>query len=264
VCCIIPHSRGASQDVELNPQRRFGLFPPDMPDRCGLRRSVPGPERACLAMGLAVAIAILVGCGSSTASITPSPSPIGAPSIGPSGAAPALRTFPPPQTPIEAGSYRWDGFERTITLELGSGWALGHDNPAFFDLFRGSDFPSITFARFTEVYVGGITRAKAVDAASVASTFAGRTDMMVADSSTIELGDMAGRQFDLTTTQPQTPLFFGPAGDFKLDPEFKTRYRVLDFPGGGILVVGVHTRDGRFDDGVSLADPVVATLSVAP
>ena len=84
----------------------------------------------------------------------------------------------------------------------------------------------------------------------------------MADSSSIELGGRGGRQFDLVTLNPRTPLFFGPAGDFKLDPEFKTRYRVLDFPGGGVLVIGIHSRVGGFDDGIALGEPVVSTLIV--
>ena len=120
--------------------------------------------------------------------------------------------------------------------------------------FRGSDFPSISFARFTDVYVDGTTRVEAVDAETVSATLMGRTDVTVTDSSASGLGGRGGRQFDLTTLKAQTPLFFGPAGDFKLDPEFKTRYRVLDFPGGGVLVIGIHTRDGGFDDGIALAD----------
>jgi hypothetical protein len=231
--------------------------------------SLPPRGRRRLAVALATMTLTAVGCGTSAGSIpprtgAPGPSANGTPATDASGDPKAARTFPAPQTAIEPGSYQWEGFERTMSIDLGSGWALGHDNPTFFDLFRGSDFPSITFARFTDVYVGGITRAKAVDAASVATTLAVRTDMTVVDPSSIELGGLAGRQFDLTTTQPQTPLFYGPAGDFKLDPEFKTRYRVLDFPGGGVLVVGIHTRDGRFEDGVALGDPVVATLKVAP
>ena len=161
-----------------------------------------------------------------------------------------------------AGTYRWDGFESSVSIAVGPGWALGHDNAAFFDLFRGSDFPSISFARFTDVYVDGTTRAAAVDAETVAATLTGRADVTVTGLAPVELGGRTGRQFDLATLQPQTPLFFGPAGDFKLDPEFKTRYRVLDFPGGGVLVVGIHTRDGGFDDGVALAEPVVATLII--
>ena len=143
---------------------------------------------------------------------------------------------------------------------MGPGWALGHDNAAFFDLFRGSDFPSISFGRFTDVYVDGTSRAAAVDAETVATALLARTD--VTDSSSIELGGRGGRQFDLVTVNPRTPLFFGPAGDFKLDPEFKTRYRVLDFPGGGVLVIGIRTRVDGFDDGIALAEPVVATLIV--
>ena len=171
-------------------------------------------------------------------------------------------TFPPSQTPIEPGTYRWDGFESSISIAVGPGWELGHDNAAFFDLFRGSDFPSVSFGRFTDVYVDATTRVAAVDAGAVAATLTARTDVTVTDSSAIELGGRGGRQFDLVTVNPQTPLFFGPAGDFKLDPEFKTRYRVLDFPGGGVLVIGIHTRDHGFDDGVALAEPLVATLII--
>ena len=149
-----------------------------------------------------------------------------------------------------------------MTIAVGPGWELGHDNAAFFDLFRGSDFPSISFGRFTDVYVDGATRERAVDAETVAATLMGRTDLTVTDFSAIELGGLAGRRFDLVTLKPQTPLFFGPAGDFKLDPEFKTRYRVLDFPGGGVLVIGIHTRDGGFGDGIALAEPIVATLMI--
>ena len=227
-------------------------------------------------MRVAAVTAILVGCASTTASITP-----GAGTPGPTASATrpsattvaatdtsddprAGRTFPPSQTPIEPGTYRWDGFERPITVDLGSGWALGHDNPSFFDLFRGSDFPAITFARFSDVYVDGTVRMDADDAAAVASTLAGRTDLTVAHPSVVEIGGLTGRQFDLTTTEPRTPLFFGPAGDFKLDPGFVTRYRVLDFPGGGVLVVGIHARTGAFDDAVALGDPVVASLAVEP
>ena len=46
--------------------------------------------------------------------------------------------------------------------------------------------------------------------------------------------------------------------------EFKTRYRVLDFPGGGVLVIGVHSRGEGFDAAVALADPLTSTLRVEP
>ena len=214
---------------------------------------------------LAIVTILLAGCGSSaltSATTVSSSSP--ATSGTASAAAPdaTAPTFPPSQTAIEPGTYRWDGFESSISIAVGPGWALGHDNAAFFDLFRGSDFPSISFARFTDVYVDGTTRVAAVDAETVATTLMGRTDVTVTDFSAIELGGRGGRQFDLATLKPQTPVFFGPAGDFKLDPEFKTRYRVLDFPGGGVLVIGIHTRVNGFDDGIDLAEPVVATLIV--
>ncbi len=214
---------------------------------------------------LVVMTVLVAGCGtlaSSNVSSASSSSPASlatASSVEPTTTA---LTFPTSQTPIEPGTYRWDGFEPSITIALGPGWALGHDNAAFFDLFRGSDFPSVSFGRFTDVYVDGTTRVPAVDAETVAATLMGRTDLTMTHLSEIELGGRAGRRFDLVTLAPQTPLFFGPAGDFKLDPEFKTRYRVIDFPGGGVLVIGVHTRDGGFDDGVALAEPIVETLVV--
>lgn len=173
-------------------------------------------------------------------------------------------TFPPSQTPIEPGTYRWDGFGHAIAVTLGAGWDLGHDKPTLFDLFRGNDFPAITFARFTEVYADGSTKVPAMDAATAVATLLARSDMTVTTPATIDLGGLAGRQFDVTTTVPRTPLFFGASGDFRLDPEFRTRYRILDFPGGGILVIGIHAHLADFDAAVALADPVVATFSVGP
>ena len=211
---------------------------------------------------LVAAAVVLAGCGTPASSSVSNSSqaPLAtANSSVPTGTA---LTFPPSQTPIEPGIYRWDGFEPSITIALGPGWALGHHNAAFFDLFRGSDFPSVTFGRFTDVYVDGTTRVPAVDAETVAATLMGRTDMTVTVLSDDELGGHAGRRFDLVTLAPRTPLFFGPAGDFKLDPEFKTRYRVLDFPGGGVLVIGIHTRQAGFDDGVTLAEPIVETVII--
>lgn len=176
---------------------------------------------------------------------------------------PAL-TFPPSQTPIEPGTYRWDGFDRPVSVALGPGWQLGHDNPAFFDLFRGSDFPAVSFARFTDVYADRAHRVVADDVVSVETSLLERTDLALTGVTPTTLGGLEGWQFDLATQEARTPLFFGPAGDFQLDPEFKTRYRVLDFPGGGVLVVGIHSRVDAFDAGVALGEPVVATLVVEP
>ena len=225
-----------------------------------------GSGVAGTAVATITAVAVLVaGCASpAPASVATVASSSPASSTTASTAAPAdtALTFPPSQTAIEPGTYRWDGFESSVSMVLGPGWALGHDDAAFFDLFRGSDFPSVSFGRFTKVYLDATTRVAAVDAETVAATLMGRADLTVTNFSAIELSGRGGRQFDLATVNPQTPLFFGPAGDFKLDPEFKTRYRVLDFPGGGVLVVGIHTRDGGFDDGVALAEPLVASLIV--
>jgi hypothetical protein len=243
------------------------------------RRRGPGvrPRGGGFGATALLAVAVLInGCAapgapSVSASSTPPAASGGTASLPPaptggtaSSPEPGGQAFPPPQTPIAAGTYQWDGFERWISVSLGPGWALGHDNPSFFDLFRGSDFPSISFARFTDVYVDATHRAAAADASTVAGILAGRTDMTVRNASAIELGGLRGRLFDLTTVAPMTPLFLGPAGDFKLDPEFKTRYRILDFPGGGILVVGIHARAAGFEDGVALGDPVVSSLAVEP
>jgi hypothetical protein len=211
---------------------------------------------------IGVATILVAGCAASSVSNVSNSSPASSVTVNTAAPEETAPTFPPSQTTIEPGTYRWAGFASPISITVGSGWALGHDNAAFFDLFRGSDFPSISFARFTDVYADGATRVAAVDAETVATTLTGRTDVTVTDSSAIELSGRDGRQFDLSTLQPQTPVFFGPAGDFKLDPEFKTRYRVLDFPGGGVLVIGIHTRLEDFDDGLALAEPVVASLIV--
>jgi hypothetical protein len=221
------------------------------------------PRAGAIAVTLAL-ITVLVGaCGTAASPGAPAAS-LGATASSSTSTSSAIVTFPPSQTPIAPGTYSWVGFERVISVTVGPGWALGHDNPRFFDLFRGSQFPSVSFARFTDVYVDGTTRATAVDAATVAATLLARADVAVSNDSAIELGGLRGRQFDLVTLQPGTPLFFGPAGDFKLEPTFKTRYRVLDFPGGGVLVIGIHAHADAFDAGISLGDPVLMTLVVEP
>jgi hypothetical protein len=214
----------------------------------GVAARVPGATAAILAI-----VVMVAGCAGSLPSDSPSATPT---------AANPARTFPPSQTPIEAGTYMWSGFEHPITVQLGAGWDLGHNDPTFFDLFRGSDFPSVTFARFTDIYVDGTTREAATRSALVLAKLSIRADVVLTKISTIELGGLQGQQFDLATTAAKTPLFFGAAGDFRLDPEFKTRYRVLDFPGGGILVIGIHAHLADFDAAVALGDPIVATLTV--
>jgi len=222
-------------------------------------------RRGILVAAIGVVAILVTGCGRQAPSIAPSSDPGGQATEGPSATpGPVAATFPPSQTPIEPGTYRWDGFARPVSFILGSGWQLGHDNPAFFDLFRGSDFPSVSFARFTDVYADRTHRVVAGDAEFVETSLRGRADLTVTGPSAIELGGLEGWQFDLTTLEARTPLFFGPAGDFQLDPEFKTRYLVLDFPGGGVLVIGIHARAAAFEAGVALGDPVVATLIVEP
>jgi hypothetical protein len=236
-----------------------------------LRRIDPAVRGLAL-IAIAGVTALLIACGAPAGTPTGSPSQV-APSQGASSPVPAstsatpadvVATFPPSQVAIEPGTYRWDGFARSISITLGSGWALGHDDAAFFDLFRGSDFPAVSFARFTDVYADATTRSEATDSATVAATLGSRRDMTVTEPTTIDLGGLPGRQFDLTTTAPKTALFFGPAGDFRLDPEFKTRYRVLDFPGGGVLVIGIHAHEDEFDAAVALAEPLTSTLQVEP
>ena len=200
-------------------------------------------HRAALTALVSVTV-LLMACGGSAATPSTSAAPVS-----------VVATFPPSQTAIEPGSYRWDGFERSIAITVDSGWEIGHDDPTFFDLFRGSDFPSVSFARFTEVYKDAVTRVEATDPATVAATLGERPDVTMTKPTAITLGGLGGLQFDLTTTAPKTPLFLGRAGDFRLEPEFKTRYRVLEFPGGGVLVIGVHSRGDAFDAAVALADP---------
>lgn len=230
-------------------------------------RAVPSDVSSRRGRGTALAVAglaaLLAACGPS-ANPASSGAPGSAPPIASATAPSTGATLPPPQTPIGPGTYRWDGFEHTILVTLGEGWDLGHNNPTFFDLFRGSDFPAVTFARFTHVYLDGTSRAQATDAAGAATTFAGRPDMTVTQPLDIQLGGLSGRQFDVTTKAAKTPLFFGQAGDFRLDPEFSTRYRILDFPGGGILVIGIHAHVADFDGALALGEPVVTTFRVEP
>ncbi len=71
-------------------------------------------------------------------------------------------------------------------------------------------------------YTDGVSLEAATDPADIVATLSARDDLTITAPKAIELGGMQGQQFDLVTTQPKTPVFFGPAGDFRLDPEFKT------------------------------------------
>jgi hypothetical protein len=223
---------------------------------------------------VAASVGLVGGCA--TASTTPGPIGASVPpsaSVAPSASAAATsgiashlagaeRTLPPSQVPIAPGTYRWDGFVPAVSFELESGWQVGHRHPEFFDLFRGDDFPGVSFGRFDDVFTGVSAPVPASDAATVVASLSGFPGLTVSPPRPIELGGLPGQEFTLTSSVQQTPLFRGAGGDFKMDPGFETRYRILDLPDGGVLVVGVVARDCGLDEAEELAAPILASLTI--
>jgi hypothetical protein len=223
--------------------------------------------RTAARLGAILTLGVVASCGTpaaSSAGLASTVAQTAGPTGSPASSVAAARTFPPSQTPIAPGRYRWSRVAPAVSFDVGPGWELGHAHPEFFDLFRGSDFPSVSFARFTSVHSDATTQVPATDAQTVVAALSARSDVTLSGAEAVTLGGLSGTRFDLSVASPQTPLFMGPAGAFKMDPGFVNRYRVLDLPGGGVLVIGVHVRGDGIEAASGLAEPIFASFAVDP
>jgi hypothetical protein len=233
-----------------------------------------------LGIGLLGAL-VLGGCGTtgpSTAASRGSAATSGPPTAAPS--APVAVT-PRPPTPrptaggvlpasgreVLAGTYVWDGFAPRVQLTLANGgWLVGHRHDEFFDLFPTNvgpaDGPGVGFGRFDRVY-GATGPVPMADAEAVVAALESNPAIEVERLGPAELAGLEGLLVDLRVNAAQTAVFDGPAGAFHLDPGWKGRYRFLDVP-GGVLLVSVLAPDARFDVGLTLAEPILEAVRLAP
>ena len=224
---------------------------------------------ACEAL-FALAVMVLVGGCSGTAITTPAPSAAEPRTPAPSGmypgASPGQTSKPLPSGVamltdgvLEPGTYRFDGFEPAVEVTVGDGWEVGHFHPDFFDLFHAGDFPSVGFARFATVKHRDGTTYAAVTAEAVVAALRSNPDLEVVDVGPVLVAGLAGRTVDIRAKREQSPLFSTPNGDFRFDPEFISRWHILEVDGGTMQIL-VAARPGKLDAAIEATSSILSSL----
>ena len=72
---------------------------------------------------------------------------------------------------------------------------------------------------------------------------------------------LTGLTVDIRAKREQSPLFSTPDGDFKFDPEFISRWHILDVPGGTMQIL-VAARPGKLDAAIATTRPVLDSLRI--
>jgi hypothetical protein len=198
-----------------------------------------------------------------------------APSATPSVAATATdqatarpTAFPPPSGVawledgrLQPGTYWFNGFDPWLEVRVGEGWEVGHFHRDFFDLFAAGDFPSIGFGRFATVKYRDGTTFPAVNADAVVRALRSNPDLEVTDVGAAQVAWLTGLTVDIRAKREQSPLFSTPDGDFKFDPEFISRWHILDVPGGTMQIL-VAARPGKLDAAIATTRPVLDSLRI--
>jgi hypothetical protein len=162
---------------------------------------------------------------------------------------------------LEPGTYWFNGFEPWLEVTIGEGWEVGHFHDDFFDLFHAGDFPSIGFGRFETVKYRDGTTFPAVDAEAAVEALRSNPDLEVTDVGAASVAGLAGLTIDIRAKREQSPLFSTPDGDFKFDPEFVSRWHILDVSGGTIQVL-VAARPGKLGAAIRTTQPVLDSVRI--
>ena len=162
---------------------------------------------------------------------------------------------------LEPGTYRFNGFEPWLEVSVDAGWEVGHFHRDFFDLFQAGDFPSIGFGRFETVKHRDGTTFPAVNAAAVVEALRANPDLEVTDVGPASVAGLSGLTVDIRAMREQSPLFSTPDGDFKFDPEFVSRWHILDVRGGTVQVL-VAARPGKLDEAIRTTQPVLDSVRI--
>jgi hypothetical protein len=163
---------------------------------------------------------------------------------------------------LAAGTYWFNGFEPWLELTVPSdGWEVGHFHPEFFDLFHAGDFPSIGFGRFAAVKHRDGTTFESTDAQSIVAALRTNPELEVIDVGPAAVAGLTGLTIDIRAKSPQTPLFTTPGGDFNFDPEFLSRWQILDVPDGAIEIL-VAARPGHLEDAIATTQPILDSVRI--
>ena len=162
---------------------------------------------------------------------------------------------------LEPGTYWFNGFDPWLEVTVGEGWEVGHFHDDFFDLFHEGDFPSIGFGRFAAVKHRDETTIEATSARVVVDGLRSNPELEVVDVGPAAVAGLTGLTIDIRAKSQQVPLFGTPDGDFKFDPEFLSRWHILDVPGGTIEIL-VAARPGRLDAAIETTRPVLDSVRI--
>jgi len=160
---------------------------------------------------------------------------------------------------LEPGTYWFNGFDPWLEVTVREGWEVGHFHDNFFDLFLEGDFPSIGFGRFAAVKHRDGTTIEATSAQVVVDGLRSNPELEVADVGPASVAGLTGRTVDIRAKSQQVPLFGTPDGDFRFDPEFLSRWHILDVPGGAIEIL-IAARPGRLDEAIAATRPVLDSV----
>jgi len=189
-----------------------------------------------------------------TARSTPAGTPIASGAVW-------LRAPGEDRPPLDPGTYWFNGFEPWLAVTVGDGWEVGHFHGDFFDLFRNGDFPSIGFGRFPQVKHRDGTTIEATSARAIVDGLKSNPELEVTDVGPASVAGLTGFTIDIRAKSAQTPLFTSPDGDFKFDPEFIARWRILDVAGGAVEIL-VAARPGTLDEALEATQPILDSLRV--
>jgi hypothetical protein len=232
-----------------------------------VRGQVRSPASLAAAILGSVLAFSLAGCSGAPAATT-APATAAAPATATPDPVVGPTAFPLPSGvawledgKLQPGTYWFDGFDPWLEVTVGEGWEVGHFHRDFFDLFRGGDFPSIGFGRFATVKHRDGTTFPAVDAEAVVEALRSNPDLEVTDVGAASIARLTGSTVDIRAKREQSPLFSTPDGDFKFDPEFISRWHILDVSGGTLQIL-VAARPGKLDAAIATTQPVLDSLRI--
>jgi hypothetical protein len=197
---------------------------------------------------------------SASVATSASPSPAGSASASRDPLLPAGVTWLEDEV-LDPGTYWFKGFDPWLEITVDDGWEVGHFHREFFDLFRNGDIPSIGFGRFGVVKYRDGTTFEAMSADVAIDALKSNPELEVTNVRPASIAGLTGTTIDIRATREQTPLFATPNGDFRFDPEFRARLRVLDVPGGAIEIL-VAARTGHLDEAVVATQAILDSVRI--
>lgn len=168
---------------------------------------------------------------------------------------------------LPAGTWTWAAFSPRITFDLEAGtWVVGSLMTDFFDVQHDHGSPDVIAVQFAtpDGIHGGGTSAETGDAAAAVELLRANPDLVVLESSESRMDGHVGSQVTVenpvTGTGTASILELG-AGTLGIDPGRRLWIAFFDTP-DGLLAVMVGGSVARWDEALSLAEPVLESVTI--